>query len=115
MGLWLGLAAHGASRKQAHALALLAEAPPVGLLLHVVKGHEISGFGGGYSSSTRAQRLGAQWASLFMGVPSCPAGRQARHEEAQEPSWGTAQTVHFDQAAAPKKAPKINAKHRKPR
>ena len=27
---------------------------------------------------------------LALGVPSCPQSRQARPEEAQEPSWGAA-------------------------
>ena len=37
----------------------------------MVKGSEISGFGGGWLEQPR-QWLGAQWAGLFLGVPSCP-------------------------------------------
>ena len=35
------------------------------------------------------QWLGVQWACLLLGVPSFPE-LEARPEEAQEPSWGTA-------------------------
>ena len=37
----------------------------------MVKRSEIGGFGGGWLEQPR-QWLGAQWAGLFLGVPSCP-------------------------------------------
>ena len=52
----------------------------------MVKGGEIGGFGGG-SLESQQQCLGTQWASLFLGVLRCDQSRQARTEEAQEPSW----------------------------
>ena len=46
------------------------------------------GSGGGWPEHPR-RWLGAQWAGLFLVVPSCPS-RQVRPEEVQEPSWGAA-------------------------
>eukprot|EP00964_Phaeocystis_antarctica_P045417 scaffold26142_cov54-Phaeocystis_antarctica.AAC.1 len=62
---------------------------------------EMGGFAGGSLEHLR-QRPGAQWAGLFLGVPSCP-------EEAREPSWETAkggtlimlERVHEPGAAGP--------------
>ena len=69
----------------------------------MVKGGEIGGFGGGLLDHPR-QWLGTQWAGLSLGVPSRPE-RRARLEEAQEPSWGTAQGTlprgYFGHAASP--------------
>ena len=42
----------------------------------MVKGGEIGGFGGGLLEHPR-QWLGAQWAGLALGVPSCPGLRGA--------------------------------------
>ena len=47
-----------------------------------------AGFGGGSLEHPR-QWLGAQWVGLFLGVRVAQS-RQARPEEAQKPSWGTA-------------------------
>ena len=52
----------------------------------------LGGFGGGSLEHPRRWR-GAQWAGLFLRVPSClePPGAPLRYpEEAQEPSWGAA-------------------------
>ena len=50
------------------------------------KGGEIGGFGGGWLEQSR-QWLGAQWAGLFLGVPSYPEPPGADWEgTVQEPS-----------------------------
>ena len=54
----------------------------------MVKGGEIGGFEAGWLEHPR-QWLGTQWPGLTLRV--CRASQsQARPEEAQEPSWGTA-------------------------
>ena len=58
----------------------------------MVKRSEIGGFGGGYLEHPR-QWLGAQWASLLPWECRAAQSHQARPEEAQEPSWGTAKGV----------------------
>ena len=55
----------------------------------MVKGGDIGNLGGGSLEHPR-QWLGAQWAGLFLGVPSRPEPPGGAPEEAQEPSWGAA-------------------------
>ncbi len=55
----------------------------------MVKGGDVGGFGGGSLEQPR-QWLGAWWAGLSPWECRAAQSRQARPEEAHEPSWGTA-------------------------
>ena len=55
----------------------------------MVTGGEISGFGGGWLEHPRRWRS-AQWRGLFPWEPLAAQSRQARPEEAQELTSGTA-------------------------
>ena len=57
------------SFESAASAAQLALKSPHRCCAWMVKGSETSGFGGGWLEQRR-QRLGAQWAGFFLGVPS---------------------------------------------
>ena len=56
----------------------------------MVKGGEMGGFGGG-GLEWPGQWPGAQWADLSPWESRAVQGREARPEEAREPSWDDAQ------------------------
>ena len=57
---------------------------------YMVKGGSIGGFGGGWLEHLR-QWLCTQWPGISPRVSQAARSPQARPEEAQELSWGTAQ------------------------
>ena len=86
----LSVVAGGSLMIIAHSVGSASSASIPARTCMVKGGGDLGGFGGGWLEHPR-QWLGAKWADLLLGVPSCP--EPLGSEEAQEPSWGNANTA----------------------